>query len=334
MVIANTTEGSEIECLDLEVVAYEDFQRDDPIAIQKLERALHDKGIVGIKGIPGYREKLEKFVESARVFTALPEHVKNQYAPDRDSGDVLGYERGKEKFQRPDGSWVIDDLKVSYYAWAPNVPENKWPNEVDLQTPYQSLGLLMAEMGNAVIEKVRLCEIARIDCEVMPTLGRMLYYSKSFDSAKDNPYWCGAHFDHGIFTTILPAFYFLDGQQAPEPDEAGLFVRVDKNGKFKKVSAQDYDVMMFQVGEFGQLASNDAIRATEHRVKKADGCIERYTMALFFNAQEDVIIHSTSELTQDARYGGKAGDPCSYKRWSEETYKRFRVIEEPSEKSS
>lgn len=38
------------------------------------------------------------------------------------------------------------------------------------------------------------------------------------------------------------------------------------NGEEQQVL--DLDVMMFQVGEFGQLASNDGIRATEHRVHR------------------------------------------------------------------
>jgi isopenicillin N synthase-like dioxygenase len=71
--------------------------------------------------------------------------------------------------------------------------------------------------------------------------------------------------------------------KVPEPPEAGLFVKVQ--GTFKKVAA-DPEVMMFQVGEFGQLVTNDAIRATEHRVHKAPDSIERYAMALFFNAPQ------------------------------------------------
>jgi hypothetical protein len=26
----------------------------------------------------------------------------------------LGYEKGKDKFKRPDGKWVVDDLKINW----------------------------------------------------------------------------------------------------------------------------------------------------------------------------------------------------------------------------
>ncbi|HEY5236303.1 MAG TPA: hypothetical protein VIJ14_09010, partial [Rhabdochlamydiaceae bacterium] len=150
---------------------------------------------------------------------------------------------------------------------------------------------------------------------------------KNSDSlAQDNPYWCGNHFDHSMLTTLIPAYYYVDGKEVPEPDEAGLFVKTNAEGVYRKVVANP-DVMMFQVGEFGQLATSDGIRATEHRVHKALGNVERYAMALFADAPMDAVIHSTSVLTKDTRYGGGPGDPCSYQRWNDESFKRYLVKE-------
>jgi isopenicillin N synthase-like dioxygenase len=312
----------------LDIISYEDFVNEDPVALQTLQTALSEKGIAGISGIPGYREKVAQYIDMAKEFSALPEEVKENYAPNRDQGATfLGYERGKEKFQRPDGSWFIDDLKVSYYGFIPEVPENRWPTEIDVQTPFQDLGALMSEMGTAVMEKIGLIgPKTGISLDGIPRLGRMLYYRKSVESSIDNPYWCGAHFDHSLFTTLIPGHYFVDGIEVEEPEEAGLYVKID--GVYKKVVMDDRDVLMFQVGEFGQLVSNDAIRATEHRVHKAYGSVERYAMALFCDAPMDLVIRSTSVLTQDSRYGGGPGEPCSYHRWNEETFKRFIVKEE------
>ena len=92
--------------------------------------------------------------------------------------------------------------------------------------------------------------------------------------------------------------------------------------------SNDPEVLLFQVGEFGQLATNDAIKATEHRVHKAEGSIERYTMALFFDAPMDTVIHSFSELTNDERYGGTPGAPCSYRKWHEGSFNRYLVKEQ------
>lgn len=315
-----------IEVLDLDVISYEDFVREGPQAMGVLERALYEKGIVGIRGIPGYKEKVSAFIQSARAFSALPEEVKESYG--RVEGEMfLGYEKGKEKFKNEDGKWVVDDLKVSYYGLIPDIKDNKWPQEMDLRTPFIALGALMTEMGEAVMERAGLLgERTGIVLEnPAEGLGRMLYYRKSNASQAENPFWCGAHFDHGIFTVLLPAFYFADGQAVPEPLEAGLFIKTTKEGVFKKVIADDPDVLLFQVGEFGQLATDDAIRATEHCVRKASGCIERYTMALFFNAPMDTVIRSFSELAQDARYGVKPGEPCAYRHWHEASFNRYIV---------
>lgn len=316
-----------IEVLALDIIPYEQFAENNPDAIQVLRKALFEKGIVGIKGIPGYKEKVERYIAAAQAFSALTEEEKEAYAPNREAGDLfLGYEKGKEQFKRPDGRWVIDDLKVSYYAFVPEDPHNKWPKEVDLQTPFQELGLLMSETAEGVMKKIGLLTSAtELSLDGIPRVGRMLYYRKSGDTAQDNPLWCGSHFDHGIFTALLPAFYFVDGQPTPEPIEAGLFVKTTREGLFKKVVANDPDVMLFQVGEFGQLITNDAIRATEHKVHKASGNIERYTLALFFDAPMQYTVHSHSELTSDSRYGSGPGQPCTYQHWTEESFKRYIV---------
>lgn len=323
-------EEEKIEVLPLDVISYEDFTKEDPEAMHVLEKALLEKGIVGIRGIPGYQEKVRKFIETARKFSALPEEIKESYAPDHSRGEMfLGYEKGKEKFKRPDGKWVVDDLKTSYYAYIPENPANKWPQEVDLQTPFKDLGGLMGDMGEAVMKKIGILGVRTgISLDGVPRVGRMLYYRKSTEGAADNPFWCGAHFDHGLFTALLPSFYFAEGQAIPEPMEAGLFVKAAQDGVFKKIVADNPDVLMFQVGEFGQLVTNDGIRATEHRVQKALGSVERYTMAVFFDAPMETVIRSSSELTKDARYGGVPGEPCSYRTWHEATFNRYIVKEE------
>ncbi len=323
--IATIAGATELEFLSLDVISYEAFIAEDANAISTLQRALHEKGIVGIRGVPGYREKVSELIEASRAFSALPEEEKQAYAPNSDE-TFLGYERGKEKFQRPDGSWVVDDLKISYYAFVPENPQNKWPTEVDVQGPFQALGRVMSQMGEAVLNKMGLLNLkAGITVDGVPRVGRMLYYSKSDQTHEGNPYWCGSHFDHSVLTALLPAFYFEEGRPIPEPIEAGLFVKTTSDGVFRKIITDDPDVLMFQVGEFGQLLSNDGIQATEHRVHKAFGNVERYTMALFFDLPMQTVIHSTSKLTQDPRYGGVAGEPCSYQHWTEETFKRFHV---------
>ena len=314
-----------VETLDLDIISYEQLIQEDQQALHILHDALHTKGIVGIRGVPGYKEKYKQFITAAQEFSALPEETKEQYKPNREVGDTfLGYEAGKEKFQNSDGNWIIDDLKTSYYAIIPNIAQNKWPHQVNLQDPFDALGTLMAQTGETVMYKIGLLgDATGLHLEDNACTGRMLYYRKSENN--ENPHWCGAHFDHGLFTVVLPAVYFVDGEQISEPEEAGLFVRTSADVPFKKVMANDLDVMMFQVGEFGQLVKNDAIRATEHRVHKANGTIERYTVALFYGAPMDVPIYSTSILTHDTRYGANTDNSCTYSQWSEASFRRYLV---------
>ncbi len=314
-----------VEILDLDIISYEQLIQEDPHALEILHNALHTKGIVGVRGVPGYKEKYEQFISASRAFHALPEEIKEQYKPNREAGDTfLGYEVGKEKFQNTDGNWIVDDLKTSYYALLPNYAHNKWPHEVNLQDPFETLGTLMAETGEMVMYKIGLLgDATGLHLEDNACTGRMLYYRKSENN--QNPHWCGAHFDHGLFTVVLPAVYFVNDEQITEPEEAGLFVRTSADVPFKKIMANDLDVMMFQVGEFGQLVKNDAIRATEHRVDKAHGAIERYTIALFYGAPMDMPIYSTSILTQDTRYGTNADHSCTYNQWNEASFRRYLV---------
>ena len=316
-----------VEILELDIISYEDLIQANPQAIEILRKALHTKGIVGVRDVPDYKEKYEQFIIATQTFNALPEDIKEQYKPNRQVGDTfLGYEIGKEKFKRPNGEWIIDDLKTSYYALVPEDSHNKRPREVDLQNPFEELGMIMAQTGELVMRKIGLLNnIPEFNLAQDPCTGRMLYYRKSEDNS--NPYWCGEHFDHSLFTAILPAVYFVEGKQIPEPLEAGLFVRTSPDTPFKKIIADDINVMMFQVGEFGQLISNDNIRATEHRVHKASGTIERYTLALFFNAPMDTPIYSTSMLTADARYGAHA-EPCTFRHWHEASFKRYVVSDD------
>jgi len=111
-----------------------------------------------------------------------------------------------------------------------------------------------------------------------------------------------------------------------EPEEAGLFVRVGDT--YLKVDFNP-NILLFQVGEFGQLASNDRIKATEHRVHKAKGEVERYALALFTNPPMETVIYSTSQLTKDARYGGEKGQPCI-----PFVNEKFKLIEKECKKNS
>ena len=308
--------------LDLVVIDYADFANQR----EALKQALHDHGIVGIRGVFGSKQKLLTLIQAARDFSNLPLEVKEQYAPDRASGDIYGFELGKERFKDQMGNWVVDNLKASYYASIPDTADNKWPVEVELKEAFQALGDVMSDVGKQILEVMGLIgPKTGIYVDGVPRCGRMLHYHKATHASDENPDWCGNHFDHGLFTALAPAFYFQDGEPVAEPEEAGLFVKTHVDGIYKKASVSDPNILFFQVGEFGQLISNDRIRATEHVVHKANDAIDRFTMVMFFDVPFDTVIHSQSELTADSRYEGGRGDPCSYKCWSDRSFARYLV---------
>lgn len=315
-----------VELLDVDIFPYESFAKKEPGTLVAMKKALLEKGIVGLRAVPGYKESAHSFIESARKFSSLPSSIKLSYSPNRERGEFTGYEIGKEKFQRPNGTWMVDDSKASYYALIPNTIENRWPQECDLQTPFENIAELMLKVGKEVLFAIDLIgPHSSISSSEIKGVGRMLHYAKQTEGDGGNPFWCGAHFDHSLFTVLMPAFYFVNGNPTKEPEEAGLFVRVSEGEEFKKVVSDDPDVVLFQVGEFGQLVSNDAVKATEHRVHKALGGIERYTMALFLAPDMQSKIESTSILTKDARYGKEP--TCTYQHWHEASLSRYLVKE-------
>jgi isopenicillin N synthase-like dioxygenase len=155
----------------------------------------------------------------------------------------------------------------------------------------------------------------------------MLHYHKESDQTNQNPDWCGAHFDHGVFTGLMPAYYFCNGEPVAEPEEAGLFIRPSDSQQFEKMDATDKSVLLFQVGEFGQLLSNDKIKATKHKVQKAKGGIERFTFALFYSAANETVINSQSILKDDERYKSNqhADGSITYEEWQISSYARYRA---------
>lgn len=316
--------------MQLDVISYFDLlNSDNQNASQKLENALLQKGVVGIKDVPEFEEKSRAFIQAAQHFSQLETQIKQQYTPDRDTGKTEGYELGAEWFKDSNGTWQIDDKKASYYAYVPEDTKNVWPNETDLRTPYLELGELMFNTGKLLLSAIGLNTAIGLNHDGLVGYGRMLHYHKESDITNINPNWCGAHLDHGVFTGLMPAYYFQNGKEVEEPTDAGLYIQPSDSDEFVKVNATDKSVLLFQVGEFGQLISNDKIKATRHLVKKAKGEIERFAFALFYNAADETLIQSSSTLINDARYQlNQSNDGfLTYAKWQEASYARYRAMQ-------
>lgn len=314
--------------MDLQIVSYTELLETSNLAIKdKIKSTLYETGIIGVRDVPTFIEKSKQYIDTVRAFSAFDMDIKKQYTPDRDAGLTEGFELGAEQFLDEKGQWQTDDKKASFYAFVPDHVRNKWPKEIDLRTPYLALGQLMFDTSIKVLDFLGLNETVGLHRDDMIGYGRMLHYMQVDESANPNPNWCGAHLDHGVFTSLMPAYYFKDGVEVEEPEDAGLYIMPSNGNQFEKIDATDKSVMLFQVGEFIQLASNDQIRATKHLVKKTQKSIDRYTFALFLSTHDDTIITSHSELTQDRRYiEQKLPDGrISYGKWEAASYEQYRA---------
>lgn len=313
--------------MQIDIISYFDLLKNDSQVINTVNKALHEKGIIGVKDVPEFAAKSQRFLATARTFFYMDEKVKQQYTPDRVIGRTEGYELGAEKFMDEQGQWYIDDKKASYYAFYPNDVRNKWPSEIDLKTPYLELAELMFNTGQKLLDFIGINQSIGICHNKMSGYGRMLHYQKEQETNKANPNWCGAHFDHGIFTSLLPAYYFKDGIEVDEPKEAGLYIKPTNGESYVKVDASDKSIIYFQVGEFAQLATDDKICATEHLVKKSHDNIERFTLAVFFSAADDTLIDSISVLAKDSRYANhrREDGKVTYLDWQDASYARYHA---------
>lgn len=314
--------------MKLDIISFYDLNASHTETIHTLKNALFQKGIIGVRDVPEFEKKSRAYIRAARSFSALPDFIKKNYSPNRDSGQTEGYELGAEWFKNKDGIWQIDDKKASYYAFVPDNFKNKWPTEIDLKTSYLALGELIYHTGKMLLNIIGLNHSIGLNHHNLVGYGRMLHYHQENNTVNENHEWCGAHVDHGLFTGLIPAYYFRDGIEMNEPDDAGLYIVPSNGHQFEKINCSDKEVLLFQVGEFGQLISNDRIKATKHMVRKASGQIERFTFALFYNADHHTIIKSNSELTQDARYqlNQFADGSISYENWQKASLDRYRAI--------
>jgi len=315
--------------VQLDIISYDDLIDDaNTSASKNLASALLDKGIVGIRDIPEFGQKTYGYIRAAREFSALKDTLKQQYVPNREMGHTEGYELGTERFQDQHGKWQIDDKKASFYAFVPDDARNKWPREVDLKTPYLELGELIFKTGKLLLNIIGLNTSVGLQHERLIGYGRMLHYHKANNETHTaNPNWCGIHVDHGVFTGIVPAYYFHHDQEVAEPEEAGLYIKPTHGHDFEKIYVSDKSILLFQVGEFGQLLSHDKIKATKHLVKKAKGEIERFAFALFYSADDDAVVKSRSILNNDARYVENmlSDGSITYRKWQEASLKKYRA---------
>jgi isopenicillin N synthase-like dioxygenase len=269
-----------------------------------ITQAFHDKGIIAIRGVPGFDKAYEDFLNASRQFISLTEEQQAKYTPE--DAYSRGWSYGIETF-----NGVRDAFKGSYYAAYPEKvahAPNIWPTQdvPEFQHAYLNLVKIIFNMGKEVLPLINIAIKNNF------SVTRMLYYGPV-----DNPKaveWCGEHRDHGLITGLCPGTYFLNGKKVLQPPKTGLFVRGEE------VSVSN-DVLLFQIGEVAELITNGAVTATEHEVRKAIGGYERYNLAVFLVPSFTYKIKST--LT---KYNDRFSPGMSFADWNDRSYAKYNDV--------
>ncbi len=271
---------------------------------KQIVQNFHDKGIIAVRGVPGFVEAYGNFIESAQNFINLTKEKRAQYTPQDAYG--RGWSYGIETFNN-----VTDSFKGSYYITYPEedaILPNIWPSKdvPDFKKNYLTLVDIIFRTGKEIQP------LCGIHIEDVSSVARMLYYGPVNDPKSVE--WCGEHRDHALLTGLCPGVYFLEGQRVSRPSGTGLFIRGEE------FFAPD-DALLFQIGETAELITNGTVTATEHQVRKAVGGYERYNLALFMSPRPDYVIESDLTKYKDRfipRMLYKEWHNCSFAKYNED----------------
>ena len=301
---------SQCPTLKLQTVSYQDLvsgTSQSASALSTLKSALKRDGAVSIGDVPNFVEQRKTYFKEAVSFAQLSEEQKQDVAAGgvEDTYSYLGYDVAAEQFKGPNGEIYADQNKRSYYAIFPDSENNKWQEGTQLKTAFLELARTVHDTSEVVLRAVGILgEDGPItDLEGAEDFGRMLHYITG-DNEDPNPFWCGQHKDHSLITGLIQPLYMLGGEEVPPPEGAGLHIKVGET--YHRVIGEA-DSITYQIGDFGQLISNDDVIATEHRVNKPNHPtrgLERHTLALFIDPKLDQKVeNSTSVLAStDSRY--------------------------------
>lgn len=296
--------------LHLTVLSFPKLESRDLATLEALQTAFKVDGAVAICDIRDYQGLEDDFfaasIQFSQLSTAKKKEIKAIGGGEGDY-DYLGWDVASDQSTTSDGKTVKDVSKSSVYFIKPDEhipPVNKWPKQVNLKMPTLALADKIQQVGERVMAYCGIYgEGAPVrTLEGAENFGRIIHYTPCLD--KDfNPNWHFPHCDHGLITGLTQARYLRADTRVEEPPGAGLHIL--KGDTYHKVVAPPGS-LLFQIGDFAQLMTSDAVVATRHKVVKPNppvADLERFTLALFFEPRMDhEVQESTSVLTKDPRY--------------------------------
>ena len=272
-----------------------------------------NKGFIAISKAPNFEKAYKNFIHVAREFTNLPSEVQSQCTPI--DSYARGWSRGIEVFNKRK-----DTYKGSYYVNIPEIPSqpNIWPHHESILA-FQECYMEVAEIIHNVGEKI--LSLLLKNLQNTTCVARMLHYSAVPEGEDDgNPNWCGTHKDHGLFTGLGPEVYFPstsnDNKTVDKPPNSGLYILNNP------ITTPNDDVILFQIGEALELATDGRTTATEHFVRKAYGGYERFTLAVFIQPKEDMILSCKNKHVLE-KYEDRYTSDMTYKVWNDRSLARY-----------
>lgn len=277
-------------------------------SIPQIKEQFHNKGYIAIQGVPGFKEAWGTFLEEGlRPFAALSNEEKSKCTPATGS-DARGWSVGIEQLIKG----FVDHFKESYYIKYPEVETspNIWPQTIpQFKETYLKLAKVMFNTQLEVLGHMSK------SVDDIQGLGRVLYYRDVLPENDDgSKWWNTLHCDHGWLTGLTPEIYVKDGQIVPKPEGTGLHILG------KEISVSD-DIMLIQIGEVMELASDGELTATKHEVLKAFG-YKRFAVAMFLDVPDDFVINCTNDLVKQ-KYKDRYEEGITYKEWGDKSLRKY-----------
>lgn len=274
-------------------------------------------GVIAIRGIPNWRDLVEKTIPLAHKLVSLPPDVlKSLEHPESlfNSGWSFGKEKLGDKPDTKKASFYFNPLSDDprpetreSHPWA--LPANRWPGKhlPELEQHCKELGSVMHSVVLDLARQIDLIGLGtKIETEMKTSLkakGRMLYYyplegSDLIEAQAKPDGWIGWHNDSGFLTALTPDMYFkhATGERVPnpEPDVAGLWVAA-RDGQLHRVSIPE-DCMAIQCGECLQVITGGKLVATPHCVRPPlrTSDISRACMPVFVDSSPEFPLTSPS----------------------------------------
>jgi isopenicillin N synthase-like dioxygenase len=279
-----------------------------------IDHALRGPGFFAIRGHGVDSGARDAAFGAAHRFFALPDEIKARWHVDRHPS---GLKRGFD----PIGWQALDvgqphDLKESFYLGVEAIGPNQWPDEALVPGFCVACHGYMHAMEGVARRLMGLFELALglraghfNDFIRHPTCtARLLHYPPQPADAAPGQIGCGAHTDWGALTLLA------------QDDAGGLQVQT-LDGWIDVLP--DPDVLVVNAGDMMPRWTNDLWRSTPHRVINRSSGRDRWSIAYFFDLDDEASIEPLDVCVSAAnppRYG-----PITAGRHLVEMYRRTTV---------